>query len=104
MGGLLSYLQETQKNSVAQLTQINLLDSEGHMSLDKSAIKNLELTETLFEKKVKGSLLGVLDKTQTAMGSRKLKRWIREPLNPFSGREPQTECGGISDRRYHFAQ
>ena len=51
------------------------------MSLDKSAIKNLELTETLFEKKVKGSLLGVLDKTQTAMGSRKLKRWIREPLN-----------------------
>ena len=81
MGGLLSYLQETQKNSVAQLTQINLLDSEGHMSLDKSAIKNLELTETLFEKKVKGSLLGVLDKTQTAMGSRKLKRWIREPLN-----------------------
>ena len=81
LGGLLSYLQETQKNSVAQLTQINLLDSEGHMSLDKSAIKNLELTETLFEKKVKGSLLGVLDKTQTAMGSRKLKRWIREPLN-----------------------
>lgn len=55
LGGLLSYLQETQKNSVAQLTQINLLDSEGHMSLDKSAIKNLELTETLFEKKVKGS-------------------------------------------------
>ena len=53
LGGLLSYLQETQKNSVAQLTQINLLDSEGHMSLDKSAIKNLELTETLFEKRSK---------------------------------------------------
>ncbi len=81
LGGLLCYLAETQKSSVEQLTRVEILDSEGHMSLDKSAIKNLELTETLFEKKVKGSLLGVLDKTQTAMGSRKLKKWIREPLN-----------------------
>ena len=81
LGGLLSYLAETQKSGLEQLTRVELLDSEGHMSLDKSAIKNLELTETLFEKKVKGSLLGVLDKTQTAMGSRKLKKWIREPLN-----------------------
>ena len=81
LGGLLSYLIETQKNSVEQLTHVEIIDREGHMSLDKSAIKNLELTETLFEKKVKGSLLGVLDKTQTAMGSRKLKKWIKEPLN-----------------------
>lgn len=51
------------------------------MSLDKATIKNLELTETLFEKKIKGSLLGVLDKTNTAMGSRKLKQWIKDPLN-----------------------
>ena len=51
------------------------------MSLDKATIKNLELTETLFEKKVQGSLLGILDKTNTAMGSRKLKQWLREPLN-----------------------
>ena len=81
LGGLLAYLQETQKSSLAQLTQVNILDNGGHMALDKSAVKNLELTETLFEKKVKGSLLGVLDKTRTAMGSRKMKRWIREPLN-----------------------
>ena len=54
------------------------------MSLDKSTIKNLELTETLFEKKLQGSLLGVLDKTHTAMGSRKMKRWLREPLNDSS--------------------
>ena len=51
------------------------------MSLDKSTIKNLELTETLFEKKLQGSLLGVLDKTRTAMGSRKMKQWLKEPLN-----------------------
>ena len=51
------------------------------MSLDKATIKNLELTETLFEKKLQGSLLGVLDKTHTAMGSRTMKQWLREPLN-----------------------
>ncbi len=44
-------------------------------------LRNLELTETLYEKKTEGSLLGVLDKTHTAMGSRKMKQWIREPLN-----------------------
>ena len=47
------------------------------MSLDKATIKNLELTETLFEKKLRGSLLGVLDRTGTAMGSRKLRQWIK---------------------------
>ncbi len=81
LGGLLAYLAETQKNSIGQLTRVEILDQEGHMALDKSAVRNLELTETLFEKKVKGSLLGVLDRTQTAMGSRKMKKWIREPLN-----------------------
>ncbi len=81
LGGLLTYLAETQKSGIEQLTRVEILDQDGHMALDKSAIRNLELTETLFEKKVKGSLLGVLDKTQTAMGSRKLKKWIREPLN-----------------------
>ena len=81
LGGLLTYLAETQKSGIEQLTRVEILDQDGHMALDKSAIRNLELTETLFEKKVKGSLLGVLDRTQTAMGSRKLKKWIREPLN-----------------------
>lgn len=81
LGALLSYLFETQKQSLSHLAHLNVYDTAGHMSLDKATIKNLELTETLFEKKVQGSLLGVLDKTQTAMGSRKMKQWLREPLN-----------------------
>lgn len=81
LGGLLSYLFETQKQSLEQLTHIRIEDHASHMVLDKAAIRNLELTETLFEKKIDGSLLGVLDRTCTAMGSRKLKKWIREPLN-----------------------
>ena len=81
LGALLSYLLETQKQSLAQLTRVRIEDDRDHMILDKAAIRNLELTETLFEKKVQGSLLGVLDATNTAMGSRKLKKWIKEPLN-----------------------
>lgn len=84
LGALLSYLTETQKQSLEQLTRVKITDNNDHMILDKSAVRNLELTETLFEKKVHGSLLGVLDDTNTAMGSRKLKKWIKEPLNDSS--------------------
>ena len=51
------------------------------MALDKSTIRNLELTESFYEREKQGSLLGILDRCNTAMGSRKIKRWIREPLN-----------------------
>jgi len=81
LGALLSYLFETQKQNLTHLANLNVYNTEGHMSLDKATIKNLELTETLFEKKVQGSLLGILDRTHTAMGSRKMKQWLREPLN-----------------------
>ena len=81
LGSLLMYLVQTQKRDLGHITSIKVYSLGEHMSLDKSTIKNLELTETLFEKKLQGSLLGVLDKTHTAMGSRKLKQWLREPLN-----------------------
>jgi len=50
------------------------------MLVDKTAARNLELTETMHDQGVTGSLIGVLDHTRTAMGARMLKRWIREPL------------------------
>lgn len=81
LGALLSYLLETQKHSLKHITGFNLYEMGKHMSLDKATLRNLELTETLHDKKVAGSLLGVLDKTHTAMGSRKMKQWLREPLN-----------------------
>ena len=85
LGALLIYLHTTQKNSLSHISDLNTYSLGQTMALDKSTIKNLELTETLFEKKVKGSLLGVLDRTHTAMGSRKLKQWIKEPLNDVKG-------------------
>lgn len=81
LGVLLSYLWETQKQSLKHITNLNYYEIGGHMTLDKATLRNLEITETLYERKVQGSLLGVLDKTHTAMGSRKMKQWLREPLN-----------------------
>ncbi len=81
LGALLNYLLETQKHSLKQITTFKTYEMGKHMALDKATLRNLELTETLYDKKVSGSLLGVLDKTHTAMGSRKMKQWLREPLN-----------------------
>lgn len=84
LGALLGYLFETQKQSLSHMDHLNIYDTGAYMSLDKATIKNLEITETIFEKKTAGSLLGVLDKTHTAMGSRKMKQWLREPLSTLS--------------------
>lgn len=84
LGALFSYLFETQKQDLSHINRVQVYDTGRQMSLDKATIKNLELTETLFEKKVQGSLLGILDKTHTAMGSRRMKQWLREPLNTLS--------------------
>jgi DNA mismatch repair protein MutS len=81
LGTMLLYLQETQKQMLTHLTQPDVYEIGSHMALDKATIRNLELTETLYDKRLDGSLLGILDKCRTAMGSRKLKQWIREPLN-----------------------
>ncbi|KIR01898.1 DNA mismatch repair protein MutS [Lachnospiraceae bacterium TWA4] len=79
-GVLLLYLYETQMDFVGQLTAIVPYQSEKYMVLDTSTRRNLELTQTLREKGKKGSLLGVLDHTKTAMGARMLRQWIEQPL------------------------
>ena len=81
LGALINYLLETQKHSLKHIAGFNFYEMGKHMSLDKATLRHLELTETLHDKKITGSLLGVLDKTHTAMGSRKMKQWLREPLN-----------------------
>ena len=80
VGGLLSYLYETQKNKLGHLRQLQYYASGRFMELDLTARRNLELTETLRSKEKRGSLLWVLDKTKTAMGGRLLRRWMEKPL------------------------
>lgn len=92
LGAQLLYLFETQKQSLSNITSLNVYSVGNSMALDKATIKNLELTETLFEKKVAGSLLGVVDKTHTAMGGRKIKQWLREPLNNLKEIKMRLDC------------
>ncbi|MBR0382293.1 MAG: DNA mismatch repair protein MutS [Eubacterium sp.] len=79
-GAMLQYLHETQKNSLNHLMELKVYATEHFMILDSAARRNLELCETLREKKKKGSLLWVLDKTRTAMGARLLRNWLEQPL------------------------
>lgn len=79
-GALLQYLIDTQKNDLSNITHIYPYIASTYMLLDSSTRRNLELTETLREKQKRGTLLWVLDKTKTAMGSRTLSGFIRQPL------------------------
>ncbi len=79
-GCVMLYLRETQKNSLSHITKLTPYTYEKYMVLDISAIRNLELTETIREKQKKGSLLWVLDKTKTAMGARLLRNYLEQPL------------------------
>ena len=79
-GAILQYLQETQKNSLLHLRKINTYQIGDFMALDPATRRNLELTRTARSNEIQGSLLGVLDLTVTAMGSRKLRNWIEQPL------------------------
>ncbi|MDY3918949.1 MAG: DNA mismatch repair protein MutS [Candidatus Limivivens sp.] len=79
-GALLKYLMETQKTSIANLTRLIPYVTGKYMVIDSSTRRNLELCETLREKQKRGSLLWVLDKTRTAMGARKLRSFLEQPL------------------------
>ncbi len=79
-GALLSYMTETQKTSLDHILKIDFYKAEEFMAIDAASRRNLEITETLREKARKGSLLWVLDRTQTSMGGRLLRKWIEQPL------------------------
>ncbi|WP_077326279.1 DNA mismatch repair protein MutS [Virgibacillus siamensis] len=77
---LLNYIQYTQKRSLDHLQPAKVIELDYYLSLDMYSKRNLELTETIMKKGKHGSLLWVLDKTVTAMGSRMLKKWLERPL------------------------
>ena len=89
-GAIVQYLRETQKAALAlgpeaqglraQLSDLRTYSTSEFMTLDASTRRSLELTRTIRTGAVKGSLLGVLDATVTAMGGRLLRQWLNQPL------------------------
>lgn len=80
LGAALYYIDKTQKTSLRHITLFDYYNHNDHLEIDDCAKRNLELTETMRDKKRKGSLFGAIDDTSTAMGARMLKRFIERPL------------------------
>ena len=79
-GAIAHYLDETQKAALEQLDGLVTYSTTSYMTLDPATRRNLELGQTIRDGQVRGSLLGVLDQTATAMGGRLLRQWINQPL------------------------
>lgn len=89
---LMTYLRDTQKRSLGHIAEIRSYETDEFMTMDPFTRRNLELTETVRERSKKGSLLWLLDKTETAMGGRMLRRWIEKPLYSKSRIEERLEA------------
>ena len=83
-GALLQYLLETQMDLLKQINHIDVYFISEYMIVDSSTKRNLELLETMRDKTKRGSLVWILDKTKTAMGSRLLKSYVDMPLLSIS--------------------
>lgn len=79
-GALMSYLLETQKRALSHFNKVQKVNQSSIMFFDAATRRNLELTETIRDRRKEGTLLWLMDKTQTAMGARNLRRWIDAPL------------------------
>lgn len=80
LANLLAYLYATQMNGLENLRKLQRYNNTGFMRLDYAARRNLEITATMRTGERRGSLLGVVDKTRTAMGKRLLRSWFEQPL------------------------
>lgn len=77
---LILYMKETQKTSLSHIQKIIVKKDDNIVKLDRATIINLEIFSTIRDRDTRGSLVSALDMTVTAMGGRKLKSWIIEPL------------------------
>ncbi len=88
-GAVLAYLEETQKGRLGHIRRIEPFTAGRYLALDRTTLRSLELVETMRGAERRGTLLGVLDHTQTPPGARLLRRWILTPLR---------EVGAIEER------
>lgn len=99
-GGLLSYLKENQKTGLPHIRKISYFSKKEKMILDEATMRNLELVFTIRGFNKKGSLLDVLDQTQTPMGGRMLRKWLLSPL--ISSKKINTRLAGVKELSEDF--
>ncbi len=84
LGGLINYVNKTQKNGAQRIVNVNLYKEDQYMSIDITAKRNLEITKTMRVGEKRGTILWVLDKTKTAMGKRYIRKALEQPLVSLS--------------------
>ncbi len=77
---LVNYLNETQKQYIKHLQIVKFYSKDNYLRLDSFTKRNLELTSNLRLHEKQGSLLDLLDKCETAAGSRMMRKWVDRPL------------------------
>lgn len=101
-GALLQYLKDTQKRDLPHLKNVKYVDKSKYMSIDVKTRKNLELTVSYREGKRTGSLLWLLDKTETNMGARMLADWVDRPLQKAS--QINARLDGVDELLHAYVQ
>ncbi len=84
-GAILDYLGETQKSSLAHVDRLVPYRATGTLEIDEASRRSLEIARTIRAGRREGSLLAVLDRSVTAMGSRLLADWVAAPLVDLNG-------------------
>ncbi len=79
-GAVLSYLQETQKASLSHIDVLSTYSTADYMILDSTTLRNLEILRNVRDGTSQGTMLEILDKTATPMGSRTMRKWLNQPL------------------------
>ncbi len=79
-GAIFNYLKDTQKANLSHIIKLSKYNPSDFMLLDPATKRNLEITFTIQAGTSEGTLISILDKTNTPMGSRLLKRWVSAPL------------------------
>ena len=90
-GALVAYLRDTQKDGAQALSGPSTYSLDKRVALDAQTRRNLELFSSAWSNELEGSLLWVLDKTNTPMGARLLKKWIGQPLSDLTELERRLE-------------
>lgn len=91
-GAVLNYLRETQKANLPHINKISRYNPSDYMLLDFSTKRNLEITFSMNDGDREGTLISILDRTETAMGGRMLKKWISAPLIKLEPILKRQEC------------
>jgi DNA mismatch repair protein MutS len=106
-GAIMNYLQETQRTNLLHIRKITPFSAGDHIVLDPATKRNLELAASM-EGGTDGSLISVLDKTETPMGGRLLKRWLTQPLKKVEAIRERldavAELTQLKDAREHLKE